>query len=110
MSNPIQSTGDHSSSDDGGYQTKIIILTRENWVQWSCQLEKFLAGKSHESLLSPPNDIDKVSLKLKKEIEALWHCYGPVLVLNYMEYSWLIEDLFPTPGLLLESLVAKTQL
>ncbi|MBW0532727.1 hypothetical protein O181_072442, partial [Austropuccinia psidii MF-1] len=59
MSNPIQTTGDHSSSDDEGYQTKIIILTRDNWVQWSCQLENFRAGKGHESLLSPPSYSDK---------------------------------------------------
>ncbi|MBW0485105.1 hypothetical protein O181_024820 [Austropuccinia psidii MF-1] len=83
MSNPIQSTGDHSSSDDEGYQTKIIILTRENWVQWSCQLESFLTGKGHESLLSPPNDTDKVSLKFKKRnssaLALLWTCVAPEL-------------------------------
>ncbi|MBW0540391.1 hypothetical protein O181_080106 [Austropuccinia psidii MF-1] len=83
MSNPIQSTGDHNSSDDEGYRTKIIILTRENWVQWSCQLENFLAGKGHESLLSPPTDTDKVSLKFKKRnssaLALLWTCVAPEL-------------------------------
>ncbi|MBW0538503.1 hypothetical protein O181_078218 [Austropuccinia psidii MF-1] len=83
MSNPIQPTGDHSSSNDKGYRTKIIILTRDNWVQWSCQLENFLAGKGHESLLSPPSDNDKVSLKFKKrnssDLALLWTCVSPEL-------------------------------
>ncbi|MBW0536610.1 hypothetical protein O181_076325 [Austropuccinia psidii MF-1] len=48
----IPPTGDHSSSDDEGYQTEIIALTQENWVQWSCQLESILAGKGHENLFS----------------------------------------------------------
>ncbi|MBW0547640.1 hypothetical protein O181_087355 [Austropuccinia psidii MF-1] len=85
MSNAIQlePTGDHSSSDDEGYQTKIIILTCDNWVQWSWELENFLAGKGHESLLSPPSDTDKVSLKLKKTnssaLALLWTCVSPEL-------------------------------
>ncbi|MBW0473783.1 hypothetical protein O181_013498 [Austropuccinia psidii MF-1] len=81
MSNPIQTTGNHSSSDDEGYQTKIIILTHDNWVQWSCQLETFLAGKVHEYLLSPPSDSDKVSLEFKKRnssaLALLWTCVAP---------------------------------
>ncbi|MBW0485289.1 hypothetical protein O181_025004 [Austropuccinia psidii MF-1] len=32
----ILPTGDHSSSDDECYWTKIITLTWDNWVQWSC--------------------------------------------------------------------------
>ncbi|MBW0514749.1 hypothetical protein O181_054464 [Austropuccinia psidii MF-1] len=83
MSNPIQSTGNHSSSDDEGYRTKIIVLTRDNWVQWSCQLENFLAGKGHKSLLSSPSDSEKVSLKFKKRnssaLALLWTCVAPEL-------------------------------
>ncbi|MBW0535667.1 hypothetical protein O181_075382 [Austropuccinia psidii MF-1] len=74
----IPQTGDHSSSDDEGYWTKVITLTRDNWVQWSCQLENFLAGKGHESLLSPPSESDKISLKFKKRngsaLALLWTC------------------------------------
>ncbi|MBW0531392.1 hypothetical protein O181_071107 [Austropuccinia psidii MF-1] len=72
---------DHPSSDDEGYRTKIITLTRENWVQWSCQFENFLLGKGHESLLSPPSETDKVSLKFKKRngsaLALLWTCVSP---------------------------------
>ncbi|MBW0543075.1 hypothetical protein O181_082790, partial [Austropuccinia psidii MF-1] len=71
-------TGDHSSSDDEGYQTKIITLTRDKWVQWSCQLENFLVGKGNEDLLSPPSESDKISLKFKKRngsaLALLWTC------------------------------------
>ncbi|MBW0497800.1 hypothetical protein O181_037515 [Austropuccinia psidii MF-1] len=83
MSNTIEphSTGNHSSSDDKGYWTKIIVLNHDNWVQWSCQLENFLSGKGHESLLSPPSDSDKLSSKFKKmnssALALLWTCVAP---------------------------------
>ncbi|MBW0475980.1 hypothetical protein O181_015695 [Austropuccinia psidii MF-1] len=71
------------SSDDEGYRTKIITLTRENWVQWSCQLENFLTGKGHEVLLSPPSESDKVSSKFKRQnssaLALLWTCVSPDL-------------------------------
>ncbi|MBW0485290.1 hypothetical protein O181_025005 [Austropuccinia psidii MF-1] len=88
----IPPTGNHSSSDDEGYQTKIITLTRDNWVQWSCQLETFLAGKGHENLLSPPSKSDKISLKFKKRngsaLALLW-------TLNQdCEISGLVQTLY----------------
>ncbi|MBW0522323.1 hypothetical protein O181_062038 [Austropuccinia psidii MF-1] len=89
---------DHPSSDDEGYRTKIITLTQENWVQWSCQFENFLLGKGHKSLLSPPSETNKVSLKFKKRngnaLALLWTCVSPdmqgILLANKTSFydSW----------------------
>ncbi|MBW0523759.1 hypothetical protein O181_063474 [Austropuccinia psidii MF-1] len=85
MSNTIQphSTGNHSSSDNKGYRTKIIVPTHDNWVQWSCQLENVPSGKGHESLLSAPSYSDKLSPKFKKRNSSAlalpWTCVAPEL-------------------------------
>ncbi|MBW0514987.1 hypothetical protein O181_054702 [Austropuccinia psidii MF-1] len=94
----IPPTGNHSSSDDEGYQTKIITLTRDNWVKWSCQQENLLAGKGHENLLSPPSESDKIPLKFKKcngsALALLWTCvcsdmHGVLLAhKNFFYDSW----------------------
>ncbi|MBW0534329.1 hypothetical protein O181_074044 [Austropuccinia psidii MF-1] len=113
MSNTIQPhpTGDHSSSDDEGYQTKIIVLTRDNWVQWSCQLENFLARKGHESLLSPPSDSDKLSPKFKKRnssaLALLWTCVAPELQGILLAHRGSFFDSWP--GTSLESHIDNFQ-
>ncbi|MBW0510293.1 hypothetical protein O181_050008 [Austropuccinia psidii MF-1] len=89
----------HPSSDDEGYRTKIITLTQENWAQWSCQFKNFLLGKGHKSLLSPPSETDKVSIKFKKRngstLALLWTCVSPdmhgILLANKTSFydSWV---------------------
>ncbi|MBW0565902.1 hypothetical protein O181_105617 [Austropuccinia psidii MF-1] len=67
-----------SSSKDDGYQTKIITLNQENWVQWSFQFEKFLTGRGHEDLLSPSTTEEIKSPKFKKKnssaLALFWTC------------------------------------
>ncbi|MBW0540065.1 hypothetical protein O181_079780 [Austropuccinia psidii MF-1] len=79
----INPPAEQSFPDDEGYRTKIITLTRENWVQWSCQFENFLTGKGHESLLSPPSESEKASPNFRRQnssaLALLWNCVSPEL-------------------------------
>ncbi|MBW0535459.1 hypothetical protein O181_075174 [Austropuccinia psidii MF-1] len=79
----INPPAEQSFPDDQGYRTKIITLTQENWVQWSCQFENFLTGKGHESLLSPPSESEKASPIFRRQnssaLALLWNCVSPEL-------------------------------
>ncbi|MBW0533865.1 hypothetical protein O181_073580, partial [Austropuccinia psidii MF-1] len=95
-----------SSSDEEGFKSKIITLTRNNWVQWSCQLENYLVGRGQEGLLNPPSEVEKISPKYKKKnsgaLSLLWTCVSPdlhgVLLANKGSFYHSWEALGKTCG------------
>ncbi|MBW0488905.1 hypothetical protein O181_028620 [Austropuccinia psidii MF-1] len=59
-----------SSSDEEVIKTRLLKLTRTNWVQWSCQFENYLISKGMDDLLEPPSQDVKETAKLKKKNSA----------------------------------------
>ncbi|MBW0524630.1 hypothetical protein O181_064345 [Austropuccinia psidii MF-1] len=70
-----------SSSEEELIKTKLIKLTRTNWVQWSCQVENYFISKGMDDLFSAPTDEVKNTNKFRKKnscaIALLWSSISP---------------------------------
>ncbi|MBW0526752.1 hypothetical protein O181_066467 [Austropuccinia psidii MF-1] len=66
----------YSSLEEEVIKTKMVKLTRTNWVQWSFQFENFLISKGMDDLLEPPSQDVKETAKFKKKnsgaLKLLW--------------------------------------
>ncbi|MBW0499749.1 hypothetical protein O181_039464 [Austropuccinia psidii MF-1] len=70
-----------SSSDEELIRTKLIKLTRKNWVQWSCQAENYFISKGIDDLFTAPAEEVKKTNKFWKKnscaISLLWSSVSP---------------------------------
>ncbi|MBW0481584.1 hypothetical protein O181_021299 [Austropuccinia psidii MF-1] len=70
-----------SSSDEELIRTKLIELTRKNWVQWSCQVENYFISKGMDDLFTVPTKEVKKTNRFRKKnscaISLLWSSVSP---------------------------------
>ncbi|MBW0554284.1 hypothetical protein O181_093999, partial [Austropuccinia psidii MF-1] len=67
-----------SSDEEVILKTKMIKLDTHNWVQWSCQMEKYLTARQYNDLFTPPSEETKRCSKFRQKsssaLALLWGC------------------------------------
>ncbi|MBW0479732.1 hypothetical protein O181_019447 [Austropuccinia psidii MF-1] len=64
---PINIPSEEFSDNEVHLKIKLIKLDQSNWVQWSCQMENYLAARQYDDLHMPPSETKNKNEKFKQK-------------------------------------------